>query len=282
MKKNILIFGSSGYVGNILSRHLMDKYDVRNSNINDCDLREKKDVENLAKKYSPDVIIHAAGNKDIKSCEDNPKKAYAANELSVKNIVDVFTDKKIIYISTDYVFDGGKGMCNEEDMPDPQTVYGKSKLAGEKNGLEKSDNFIVLRSSAIFDAKASFLAFLNKELANGREVECFHDTFYSPTYYEDLLAAIQKIIDSKEIKNGIYHCCGERISRYAFAETYAEIFGFNKKLIMGARASSNFWFLFSDLSMDNKKISRNLGVKATPLKDSLIKIRNQHENNQTI
>jgi len=281
MKKTILVTGSSGYVGGIITKYLKNKYSIHGLNSKDCNLTNEDEVFNLAKKNSPDVIIHAAGNKDIKFCEANPKKAYGANELSVINLVKAFPNKKIIYISSDYVFEGDKGGYNEENEPRPKTVYGKSKLAGEEYGLKNSDNFIILRSSAIFDEKASFPTFLNQELKNKHGVKCFINTFYSPTYYEDFLSALIKIIDNN-IKKGVYHVCGKKISRYDFCAAYAKIFNFDKKLIKKSFTDTSHWFLFPDLSMVNKKTNEILGIKTTGLEKALKKIKKKNENNQTI
>jgi len=231
MKKNILVAGSSGYVGGIITEYFKEKYEIYRLDSDSCDLRSETGVANLSKKISPDIIIHAAGNKDIKFCEANPKEAHDANELSVINLVKAFPEKTIIYISSDYVFAGNGGNYAELDDTAPKTVYGKSKLAGETYGLKNSDSFIVLRASAIFDEKASFPVFLHGELLCNRDVACFANTFYSPTYYEDFLATLEKIIENGTMKNKIYHSCGERVSRHEFGITYAEVFGFDRVLI---------------------------------------------------
>ncbi len=282
MKKTILITGSSGYVGDIITKHFRNKYNIHGLTRESCDLRNEAEVFRLAKKISPDVIIHAAGNKDIKFCEANPKEAYNANELGVINLVKAFPEKKIIYISSDYVFEGNRGRYNEKADPNPKTVYGKSKLAGEKYGLKNSKNFIVLRSSAIFNKEASFPVFLHKELSSSHEVECFVNTFYSPTYYKDFLSTLEKIVANKSLNKGVYHSCGERTSRYGFCTTYAKVFGFDKKLIKESYAGTSHWFLFPDLSMVNKETNKILGIKTTSLEKALIKMSKKNENNQTI
>lgn len=282
MKKTILVTGSSGYVGGIITKYFKDKFDIYNLTSKDCDLRNEAEVFGLSQKISPEVIIHAAGNKDIKFCEANPKEAHDINELSVINLVKAFPGKKIIYISSDYVFTGDKGEYSEKDEPNPKTVYGKSKLAGEKYGLNNFDNFIVLRSSAIFNNEASFPIFLHKELSSSHEVECFVNTFYSPTYYEDFLSTLEKIVANKSLSKGVYHSCGEKTSRYEFGVTYAKVFGFDKKLIKGSYSDTSHWFLFPDLSMVNKKTNKILGITTTGLEKALIKMKKKNENNQTI
>jgi dTDP-4-dehydrorhamnose reductase len=282
MKKSVLVVGSSGYVGRLITRHLSDKYQIRGLTRNDFDLRIEKDVADFAQNILPDIIIHAAGIKDIKFCEANQKEAYESNELSVVNLVKAFPGKKIIYISSDYVFEGEKGNYSESDNPNPKTIYGKSKLAGERYGLENSNNFIVLRSSAIFDNKASFPAFLNKELTNNRGVECFANTFYSPSYYEDFLSTLEKMIENDSVVERIYHSCGEKTSRYEFGLTYAKIFCFDKNLIKKSYADTNYWFLFPDLSLVNIKTNERLGTKTTSLEKALLEIKKKNEDNQTL
>lgn len=281
MKKNILVAGVSGYVGGIIAEFLSREHNIyglsreissrKNSFV--YDLRDKNNLKELARKVSPDLIIHAAGNKDIKFCENNSDEAYAANELGVINLLDIFSGKKIIYISSDYVFSGDRGKYSENDVPNPRTVYGKSKLAGEEYGIKNSDNFFVLRSSAIYNKKAAFLSFLNRELTDSRPVDCFVNTFYSPTYYEDFLAVLDKLVINDGLPSGIYHSCGERVSRYDFAFTYAKVFGLDSRLIKENFADKDHWFLFPDLSLENKKTNEKLGLGTTGLEESFLKMK---------
>ena len=256
MNKTILVTGSSGYVGGIVSKYFKDKYDICCITSKDCDLRNHARVID----------------------EANPKNAFEDNELTVVNLVDAFMGKKIIYVSSDYVFEGNCGNYKEEDEPIPKTVYGKSKLAGEKYGLNNSDNFIVLRTSAIYDEFASFPTFLDNELSSGREVGCFMNTYYSPTYYEDFLSALEKIIENGAIKRGIYHSCGNKTSRFEYGITFAEVFGFSKTLIKESYADTGHWFLFPDLSMNNAWTNQRLGINTTNHKDALVKLKKKNEN----
>mgnify|MGYP003958814473 CR=1 FL=1 len=101
------------------------------------------------KTVRPDVVIHAAGTKDIKFCENNKKKAYQINANLVENITKTFQDSLIIYISTDYVFDGKayKPYC-EEFRTNPNSVYGKTKLDGELQMQSINPyNSIIIRTS---------------------------------------------------------------------------------------------------------------------------------------
>lgn len=276
MKKTILVTGASGYIGGIIMKDFVDKYKVIGLTRQDCDLRDEEGLVDFGKKISPDIIIHAAGNKDIKWCEANSAGAFEANELSVKNLIKTFPGKKIIYISSDYVFSGKIGGYSELDKPNPQTIYGKSKLAGEKFGLENSDNFIVLRASAVFNEQASFPNFLYKELSNDRSVECFSNTFYSPTYYKDFLVVLEKIIENNN-KNKIYHSCGERTSRYEFCIAFAKVFGFDLNLAKECQADTNHWFLFPDLSLNNLSTNNIFNINTTKLEVSLNYLKQKYE-----
>ncbi|MCE5195254.1 MAG: SDR family oxidoreductase [Nitrospiraceae bacterium] len=276
----ILLTGSTGYVGKIIKTHFEKKYDITGVSSSclcdkkqiQCDLTDQKTVLQLANSINPDIIIHAAGNKNIAYCEKNPEDAFRINCNSIKNIVAAFgRQSRIIYISTDYVFDGQRGYYKEHDQPNPVSVYGKSKLCGESESVRIGNNnsFTILRLSALYDLQAIFPRFLFEKLSNNKFVECFTNVKYSPTYYKDFLVLLEKIVNNKEITENIFHACGEAISRYDFALAFAEVFGFNEKLITGISKENNTMFLFPDLSMSNERTKAILDIKTTSLKHSL-------------
>jgi dTDP-4-dehydrorhamnose reductase len=275
----ILVTGAAGYVGTIARTHLSSFHEVMGADLTalpgnsilGCNLCNADEVSRLGKQVSPDLVIHAAGNKDIDFCEKHPDAAFRINCDAVKNVAQVFGGRcKIVYISTDYVFDGSSGMYSEEDTPVPLTVYGKSKLCGEEEGVyQAGDNFITLRLSALFDLKATFPRFLHERLSLKDRVECYSDVVYSPTYYGDFLTALDRILAEPLLQVRTLHVCGSAISRFGFACAFARVFGYDTSLVQNSSAVGKGNYLFPDLSLQNIISQKVLGMKMTDAEDAL-------------
>lgn len=272
-KKKILITGSSGYFGKILINYFCEIYEIFevdkhifNSKKNSfkCDLTKIDQVSELEQKISPDVIIHAAGIKDISFCEKFPEIATAINYNATKNIIDAFgATSKIIYISTDYVFDGEKGNYREGDITIPTTIYGKTKLMGE-NAIKSSMNInaYIVRTSAIYDENASFLKYLENELKESNFITAYSDVMYSPTWVVDFNIALHKLIENDyDLK--ILHICGKSITRFDFAKLYAKVFGYSEKLIIKGLKDQGV-FLLKNLTLDAQQTNAVLSHTQTP------------------
>ncbi|HIC47377.1 MAG TPA: SDR family oxidoreductase [Methylophaga aminisulfidivorans] len=266
---SILLTGATGYVGQHIKTAFDSEWQILgvsqhgdiDQNIAACDLSDERAVVELAQTVSPDVIIHAAGDKNIQRCERDPSLAYQANVQTTLNLIKAFPDAKIIYISSDYVFSGDRGGYRETDPISPLTVYGKTKASAELNGLILSDQFYVLRLSALYDGEATFLRFLREQLQSGKAVDCFDDAFYSPTFYKDFLNVLDKLVMTPKLSNRVYHVCGQRISRFFFAKLFARSAGFDDELILQAsRLHGEVPFLFGDLSLENTMTCESLDV----------------------
>ena len=272
MKKTILITGSLGYFGSLLTIHLKKSFNVYGVDIKEsngtnhikCDLVSNEQVYKLSKSLYPDVIIHSAGLKDINYCEHNPAVATKINVGTTKNLIDNFPLSKIIYISTDYVFDGDKGNYAESDIANPKTVYGKTKLKAEKLFFNDKElnNFNIFRTSAIYDNNSMFINYLTKELECGNSVSCYDNVKYSPTWINDFVSVLKKIIN-EDIDKKVLHVCGDSITRYEFALNYAKLAGFDSELVVKAYNKNNI-YLFKDLSMSYNSIKELIDYRPTP------------------
>jgi dTDP-4-dehydrorhamnose reductase len=215
----ILIFGASGQLGLELSNILKgDLIKVYNSNeIKDgykLDLTNFSMVEDFILKKKPDIIINTAAITDVDKCETEKDIAYKVNAEVVKHIVRVarVIEAYFIQISTDYVFDGQKGLYREEDLPNPINYYGLTKLLGDAYALSYDDS-LVIRTSGIFRNKG-FPIYVYKTLKENKEVNAFKG-YYSPISARKLAESIDEIIQYR--KTGIINIAGERISRYELA-----------------------------------------------------------------
>ena len=267
----ILLIGGSGLFGRafvelIKDRTSHDIYATYNENIVDSeeavflDITDKKRVEEVIKKLQPDVVVHAAAFTNVDKCEVEKEKAYDINVEGTKNIAMASNEigAKMIYISTDYVFDGTKGFYEEKDKTNPISYYGLTKLEGEKAVQEICDDFIIARTSVIYGAhKKNFATWVIKELREENQIKIITDQWVSPTLNVDLAEQILALIEKDE--KGIFHTAGgERINRYDFVVEMARVFDFNEKLITPATSKEMNWIAKRpmDSSLNVSKISK--------------------------
>jgi len=214
MKENILIIGD-GFIGKNLFKYFSKYHSVEITNIAILNVERDESISSFflsPKKY--DYIIYAAGNKDIKDCEDNPEAAFSINAEAVKKLLSIASPQKFIYLSTDYIFDGNKGNYTEEDAPNPQTIYGKSKLLGEWYTQAYASDYLIVRTSGVYGDHCGWVKWLLEEVNNNREVVCFSNVYNSPTSAINLAEMIDDMIGLNF--SGVINLCGPTaLSRYS-------------------------------------------------------------------
>jgi dTDP-4-dehydrorhamnose reductase len=223
----ILLIGASGQLGLELSSLLKGGEVIKVYNSKEIpggyrlDLKNYPAVEDFIIKKRPDVIINTASLTDVDKCETEKGEAFKINAEAVKHIVRAsrVVEAYLIHISTDYVFDGEKGLYKEEDLPNPINYYGLTKLLGETYALSYDDS-LVIRTSGVFRHKG-FPIYVYKTLKEGKEVSAFKG-YYSPISARKLAEAISELIDYR--KTGILNVAGERISRVDLAMKIKEKF----------------------------------------------------------
>jgi dTDP-4-dehydrorhamnose reductase len=180
----------------------------------------------------PEYIVHTAALTNVDYCEDHEEEAMAVNARGTMNVADAAraAGSRVVYISTDYVFDGSKGMYREDDPVHPVSVYARSKLTGELH-VQRMDDFIIARTSVVYgNARQNFVSWVRDSLAKGQRIKVVTDQFNSPTLSYDCAEAIAALIRSGA--SGIFHVAGgERISRYDFARKIALFYGLDESLI---------------------------------------------------
>jgi len=246
LKKKILVFGGTGFVGSTFINYSKDLFKIfytYNKNPVNFDhtssnkinlLLERKKIPSIINQFNPDVIINTVAFPSVDFCETNHD---LANELHVsvtKDIVDAASknDSKVIYLSTDAVFEGElHKKYTETDSPKPVNYYGISKFNAEKIVLEKSNN-VVLRTAVIYGwhVKSRFTNWILEYLEENKTVDPFIDQFNTPTLVDDLVKSMIKIIE-KDI-SGLFHATGKTcINRYDFAVKLAKSFGYDEKRV---------------------------------------------------
>ena len=286
--KRILITGASGFLGWNLASSLKGAYELRGTfahnpvEIPGCpmerlDLAGGDDVEVVVTRFRPDAVVHAAALIDVDLCEREPEMARRVNGEATKRIAAAAADAgaRVVYLSSDMVFDGREGMYTEGDEPCPMSVYGQTKLEGERWTLGLHPSGVVARLSLMYGtgagAHGSFLGWMRSRLGKGEPVDLFTDQYRTPLYVRDVCRAVGRMIESPGL-SGIYHLAGpERMNRYEFGRKVAAVFGYPERLLRPVRMEEmrNLMPRPKDNSLDNRKAARELGVCFTGVVEGL-------------
>lgn len=229
---NIVITGANGQLGKELERRLGPFHNVVSLSKNDLDISEKDEVYEKISQLEPQIIIHAAAFTGVDQCETDRRKAFEVNSLGTGyvSIAANMVGARVFYISSDYVFDGNKqSPYLEEDVPNPQSIYGKSKWIGEQFVLS-INNGTVIRTSWLYGHDGKNFVKTMLELAKkNKEIRVVNDQVGSPTYVNDLVDSISHLLDKK---NGIYHVSNSgSCSWYIFTKAIFEEAGFDPNLV---------------------------------------------------
>ena len=238
------------------------------------DISNFEQVSSIIERFKPSVILHSAAYTDVDGCETNREYALSVNYHGTANIVrsSMKSGSKLVYISTDYVFDGKKGMYRESDPPNPVNYYGLSKLLGEASIAPYIDNSAIIRVSGLYGysptGKRNFAVKALEKLLHGELVYAFEDQYLSPTYVPALAELVLDAVE-KEV-TGVIHIAGERMSRFEQARLIAEMLNVEKSLVKPVRLSElNLPAKRPvDSSLDTKR-SEALGLVHPPARDSI-------------
>lgn len=202
----VWIAGANGRVGRELVKLLNPTdYDILETDINEVDITNSKDVNIYVDIRRPDVIINCAGLTDVNYCEENPEEAFKVNAIGAKNLAIAATriNAKLIQLSTDDVFDGKNNKpYREYDKVNPETKYGKSKLLGEEYIKHFSNTYFILRSSWLYGGNNYIENIISEAKTNGKVFVPINQVG-SPTSSKELAEFILLLIDSYDY--GIYH-----------------------------------------------------------------------------
>jgi len=214
----IFITGASGMLGKDLVKVLSREHEI---------IKKRVDITNLDKileavmKTKPDLIVHAAAFTDVDAAESARDQAYNVNVIGTRNVTVASSKTKapILYISTDYVFDGEKSEGYYEfDKPNPINFYGMTKYLGEVYIKDLTNKFYIVRTSWLFGKHGrNFVKTMLKLADENEKIQVVNDQIGSPTYTRDLAEAIGKLI--KKPNYGIYHITNSgHCSWYEFAK----------------------------------------------------------------
>lgn len=255
---NVLITGANGFLGYYLTRQLLDKkFHVIATGKGDCrlpfvgdsnfsyeqmDLTDPFSVHDVFEKYKPAIVVHGGAISKPDECEQNQWQAYLINvEGTVTTLLNAAEQKSFfIYMSTDFIFDGEKGMYKEDDKANPINYYGKTKLEAEEAVKEYEYDWAIVRTVMVYGkpilSRSNILSIVKEKLEKGEPYKVVDDQVRTPTYVEDLASGIVQIIERKA--KGVYHLSGKDVmTPYQMACKTADYLGLDKSLIQRVTAA---------------------------------------------
>jgi len=281
----MLITGVSGLLGNNLTHYFKNKFEVTGTYLKHplrcngvhtqrLDLTVGAETRIFIDTLNPDFIIHCAAFTDIEACETDRELAQRVNVLATKNLVDAVAGSagKIIYISTDAVYDGTKGKYTEADTPHPLNAYGQTKLEGEFEALHRPES-LVLRTNIFgwnVQPKESIAEWMVRSFSQRIPFKGFTDVVFSSMYTFELASILESLIAISA--RGIYNCSSrDSLSKYEFAIQIAKIFGFDDSLVTPSSIeNSNLKAARGkNLSLDVSKLTSVLGKVGPSVLDSI-------------
>ena len=228
---NILVTGSTGQLGSDVVKELLKRgYSTLSPNRSEFNLCSEDNIRNYILNSNCEAIVHCAAYTQVDKAEDEKDLCIKINATATKHIAKCakILDIPMIYISTDYVFDGTKdGKYTENDETNPINIYGESKLAGEKYVQEILDKYYIVRTSCVFNINGkNFIETMLRLSKANNQLSIVNDQIGSPTYTKDLSRLLVDMLETS--KYGLYHATNEGYcSWYEFADTIFKLANIN-------------------------------------------------------
>jgi dTDP-4-dehydrorhamnose reductase len=291
--KRILVIGASGLLGSRLMEIGSGSYEMhgtynkhkpKGDNMHSLDITRRKEVFSLLDKIKPDCVVDTAALTDVDYCETHQEEAWQTNVDGTRNTAEVCkrAGAKIVFLSTDYVFDGKKLGYAEKDKPRPLNYYAKTKLVAE-HMLDALDvNHIIARTAVLYGmsglGKENFVTWLLGKLEKKEKVRIVTDQHNNPTYADNLCEILLTLC--RKDATGIFHITGaDCLSRYDFALKTTEVFGLDDKLIEPTTTPelNRIAPRPEKVLMMTNKVERVTGIKPLGVDEGLRKLKAQIE-----
>ena len=293
--EKLLVIGASGLLGSKIMVQARGRYDAIGTynpevdgadlwRLESLDVGSKDEVEQLFAEVAPNVVILTAAMTNVDACEKNPVVANRVNASGPALVARACKSAgaRLVHVSTDYVFDGTKTRKYvETDYPRPISVYGSSKLAGEKSVLSALPSAVIARTAVLYGwnpikGKENFVTWSLKKLRAGGKVTMFEDQQISPTFADDLAGSLLDLAGTDA--SGVYHVCGpDCLDRVACGKMIADIFNLDANLVISVK--SNTLSLPAKRPayscLDISKVEQLLDRKMETFESSLRKMKSQ-------
>ena len=284
VKLKFLVTGSAGLVGQQVVKDLSKSHEVFScynkskseyGNAVKMDLLNHEMISNVLLETEPDVVIHLGAMTGVDLCEKEESMAFDINTKATQTIAQQCSISNIflVYVSTDYVFDGNVGMYKENDATNPLGFYGKSKLLGEESIQNFSSDWCIARTSTPFGlhpTKQSFPIWVIENLQRHKQIDVLSDQFTSPTYVPNLSKMLIEI--SERHLDGMFHVAGAtKISRYEMARMVSDKLNLDEKLLRDVSINELKWEAQrpKDSSLNISKANSVLNEKPQKINQSL-------------
>jgi len=286
--EKILITGISGFLGWNLACRLKGQYSIYGTCLDNSvsipgvetftfDLSEWSKIERLCQAVNPTVIVHTAAYSNPDYCELHHKEALTLNTFASRELAKAANrlGSKLIYTSTDFVFDGRRGEYSEADDPAPINYYGKTKFLAELEIMNHCSHYATLRIGTLFGRgngiRPNFFETLEKQLLAGKRPSCVVDQYRTFLFVEDAVQTISQVIQVKTLK-GLFHLGGpEKASRVQFAEKLCVSLGTPANLIEKVRLAdaTSAAARPPDCSLNSNKIKKALDLNLSSISQAL-------------
>lgn len=227
--KRVLVIGAKGMLGRDLMEILRSSgradppkgFEVVGWDIDEIDIRQERDVSFKIERFRPDIVINLAAYTDVDGCETNREEAFRVNARGMRHIAIAAKScgAKVVYLSTDYIFDGKKKEPYlESDPPHPLNVYGQTKLKGEQYLQEQVEDHLIIRTQWLYGRYGrNFVSSILRQAREKQTLTIVDDQIGSPTYTVDLSDAILALIQHNS--RGIFHAANQDVCTwYAFGQ----------------------------------------------------------------
>ena len=248
----VLVIGASGFIGRYLARRLtgsagrevVGTFRSRPPAREDgswhrVELTSPAELERVFRLSKPDAVVHLAAMADVGAAEREPGRATAVNVAATGTIARLCRAQgaRLVFVSTEYVFDGQRGFYREDETPNPTTHYGRTKREAEQQVAEPASRWSILRTSIVYgwplQAHRNFVPWLIGHLRSGQPYRAPTHVLRTPVYVEDLVDGIARLVE--EHHPGIHHVAGrDWVSMYDFALAVAEGFQLDRGLVIPA------------------------------------------------
>jgi dTDP-4-dehydrorhamnose reductase len=234
MRRTILVIGAKGMLGTDLMTVLRAGFpndEVVGWDIGEIDIQQEEETVTKIEKLRPSVVVHLAAYTDVDGCELDEDKAFAINAEGTKHVAQAVSQcrAKMVYLSTDYVFDGNKREPYlESDAPHPLNVYGRSKLQGEQYVQAWAEEALIIRAQWLYGRYGkNFVTSILRQATEKKALSIVDDQTGSPTYTFDLAKAISVLIQFDA--RGIYHVANSGLCTwYAFGQMVLRLSGMDQ------------------------------------------------------
>lgn len=232
----ILITGGKGMLGRTLKRRLESANSIFVADLPECDILDSASLHAAFDAFQPDAVLHCAAMVNVDRCESEKETAFRLNETGSANVAQACKrcGARLIAISTDYVFDGAKSEAyTEDDACHPMTVYGASKLAGERAVFSQLPDAVVLRIAWLYGRGGPSFVHTMAGLGSidGEALKVVDDQRGNPTSAESVADAVEFILAHPEIRGAVHGTCDGVCSWYGFASELFRLLGLKRVLV---------------------------------------------------